>query len=154
MKKRFFKFLSLLFLFVLIAFFVVNLGFVYAIPQLPMIVSGEVYINDKPAKIGTEITALVDGKEVEKTIIQREGRFELLLQGLETGQEVGFYVDGIYTNENIFYKDGDFKQLNLKVEKSYFSYYITILVILISGILIWKKKFYKSHKRKKGRGRR
>ena len=110
-------------------------------PELPMIVSGDVYINDKPAKIGTEVTALVDGEETANSEVSEAGKFTLLLQKLEENQEVEFYVDGISTNESISYKNGDFKQLTLKVEKSYLVYYLGVaLILLIAGFVIWKQK--------------
>jgi len=127
-----------LFLFLLI----ISLSFVFAEPpQLPMIVSGNVSINDKPAKIGTEISAMINGSEVAKTEVSEAGKFTLLLQKLDEGQEVSFYIDGIDTNQSISYKSGDFQQLSLKVEKSYLIYYLGVaLILLILGLLIWKKK--------------
>ena len=138
MKKNF-VFLLVVFLMSIIFFshFVLT---VPEIPQLPMIVSGEVYINDKPAKIGTEITAKI-GEEVTSLEVSEEGKFTLLLQKLEENQEVRFYVDGISANESISYKSGGFEQLTLKIEKSYLIYYLgAALILLITGFLIWKRK--------------
>jgi hypothetical protein len=136
---------SVLFLLVLIF----STSFIYAVPQLPEIVTGNVYINNKPAKVGTEITALMNGEEINKIQITEKGKFELLLQKLEENQEVDFYVDGIYANQNISYKSGDFQQLTLKVEKSYLIYYIIgALALIIVGVLIWKYKKHKKHGKK------
>ena len=128
-----------LFLFLLVT----SMIFVSAVPQLPMIISGNASINGGPAKIGTEVSARVNGDDVSKIKISDEGKFTLLLQKLEENQEVGFYVDGIYANETVSYKSGDFKQLSLKVEKSYILYYLLAVIatlLLTTGILIWKKK--------------
>ena len=140
--KTFFLFLFLL---------IISSSFVLATPpQLPMIVSGEVYINDKSAKIGTEINAMIGNEEVASSDVSERGKFTLLLQKLDEGQKVGFFVDGIYANQSISYKSGDFKQLTLKVDKSYFFYYIGAALILILGAgIIWKyKKPIKHGKRK------
>lgn len=126
-----------LFLFLLI----ISSSFILAVPELPMIVSGDVYINDKPAKVGTGITAFVNGEEVVSSSVGEAGMFTILLQKLEEGQEVEFYVDGIFTNESISYESSGFEQLTLKVEKSSLFYYLGVaLILLIVGFVIWKQK--------------
>lgn len=125
-------------------------GFVLAAPpELPMIISGNVSINDKPAKVGTDIIAILNGEQVSETEVSEAGTFTILLQKLEEGQEVGFYIDGIDTNQTISYKSGDFQQLTLKVEKSSLTYYLIGLIIAIIIIsLIWKQKLIFKQKRK------
>lgn len=136
-----------LFLFLLI----LSSSFVLAVPpQLPMIISGEAYINDKPAKIGIEISAMLNSERVAKTEISEDGKFTLLLQKLDEGQEVRFYVDGIYTNQSISYKSGDFQQLTLKVDKSYLIYYFgAALIILLGSGIIWKYRKPNRRQRKR-----
>ena len=118
------------------------ISFVSAIPQLPMIVNGEVYINDKPAKTGTEIMAVLGEDEVNKVEITEKGKFTLLLQKLNKNDKLDFYVDDIYTNQSVIYQSGDFKQLTLKVEKPYFIYYFggALIIFSLMGFLIWKQK--------------
>jgi len=139
------KFL-LLFLFLLI----ICSGFILAAPpELPMIISGDVYINDKPAKAGTEVIAVLNGEQVSETEVGEAGKFTLLLQKLEEGQEIEFYVDGIFTNESISYESSGLEQLTLKVEKSYLIYYLGVaLILLIVGLLIWKQKLILKQKKK------
>lgn len=139
------KFL-LLFLFLLI----ICSGFILAAPpELPMIISGDVYINDKPAKAGTEVIAVLNGEQVSETEVGEAGKFTLLLQKLEEDQEIEFYVDGIFTNESIYYKSSGLEQLTLKVEKSYLIYYLGVaLILLIVGLLIWKQKLILKQKKK------
>jgi len=127
----------------LISLFILITGsiLVTAIPELPMIVNGEVYINDKPAKIGTDVTARVNGQEVVEFEVTEKGKFNLLLQKLDKSDEVEFFVDGILNEEVVIYQSGDFKQLTLKVEKSYLVYYFGgVIILLIIGFLIWKRK--------------
>jgi len=135
-----------LFLFLLI----ISLSFVFATPpQLPMIVSGDAYINDNLAKIGTEITAVVNGEKVIEIETTEKGKFNFLLQKLNEGDVAKLYVDGIDANQNISYKSGDFKQLTLKVDKSYLFYYLGAALILILGTgIIWKYKKPKKHGKK------
>ncbi len=131
-----------LFLFFII--FIISVSFVNAVPKLPVIVSGKVYINEKIAPVGTEITAIVDGKEVANFKVAAEGEFSFLLQKLEEGKLIKFYVDGIDTNIELNYKSGDFQNLDLAVEKPYSVYYIVgvLIALLIVGaiFLIWKLK--------------
>lgn len=134
-------------LFLLVLIFSISL--ISAVPQLPMIVTGNVSINDKPAKIGTEITAVVNEEKVIEIEITEKGKFSLLLQKLEEGQKVDFYIEGIYTNESVLYKNGDFQQLSLKAEKSYLIYYLGVALVLILGVgIIWKYKKPKKHGKK------
>ncbi len=136
------KFLPIFFLLLII-----SLSLTSAIPELPMIISGHATINDKVAKSGTEISAKIGDEEIVNTEVADNGSFDLILQKLSAGQEVEFYVDGIYSNQSVLYKSGDFEQLSLKVEKSYVVYYaIGALIVLIGAGIIWK---YKTKKRRK-----
>ncbi len=131
----------------LFLFFIISLltiSFVTAVPNLPVIISGKVYINEKIAPIGTEITATTDGKEVANFKVATKGEFSFLIQKLEEGKLIKFYVDGIDTNVEVNYKSGDFQDLDLAVEKSYLGYYIIggLIALLVLGaiFLIWKLK--------------
>lgn len=130
--KKFFLFFLIL---------VISSSLAYAVPELPMIVTGEARINENPAKIGTEITAKVNEKVATKVEVKEKGKFTLLLQNLNSDNEVKFYVDNIDTLQSIRYKSGDFKQLTLKVEKSYLVYYLTGgLIALVAILAIWRFK--------------
>jgi len=130
------KFFLLFLIFVTLNSFLVN-----AIPELPMIISGDIYINDKEAESGTIITMKTNNEIIEEIKTTEKGKFKLLLQKLNEGDEVQIYIEDIQTQENIIYKSGDFKQLTLKVEKHYYSYYLTGgLVALVAILLIWKWK--------------
>ncbi len=131
-------------LFLFFIFLIISVSFVTAVPKLPVIVSGKVYINDKIAPIGTEITAITDGKEVANFKVATKGEFSFLIQKLEEGKLIKFYVDGIDTNVEVDYKSGDFQNLDLAVEKSYSIYVIGGLIALLIALgvifLIWKLK--------------
>lgn len=123
---------------------IISVSFVNAVPNLPVIISGKVYINEKNAAIGTEITAIADGKEVVNFRVATKGEFTFLIQKLEEGKLIKFYVDGIDTGVTVNYKTGDYQNLNLAVEKSYLIYYtgglIALLIALGAIFLIWKLK--------------
>lgn len=128
-----------IFLFFLIL--VLSSCFVSAVPELPMIISGDATINEKPAKVGTEITAKIDDKEVNEVKITEGGKFTFLLQKLDENSLVKLYVDGIDAKVSVNYKSGDFQDLELAVEKSYLAYYIIGgLIALGASLLIWKRK--------------
>lgn len=125
MKKFLFLFL----------FLIIYLSSVSAVPQLPMIINGDVTINEKPAKTGTIITAKVDNKEISRTEVTKEGYYVLLIQKPVEGN-IKLFVDNIDTEEILSWKQGDYKDINLNVKKSYLIYYITgILIVLI--IITW-----------------
>ncbi len=130
--------------FLFFLFLIITISFVNAIPNLPVIISGKVYINEKIAPIGTEITAITDGKEVANFKVATKGEFSFLIQKLEEGKLIKFYVDCIDTNVEVDYKSGDFQNLDLAVEKSYSIYVIGGLIALLIALgvifLIWKLK--------------
>ena len=133
-----------IFLFLLI----ISLSFVLAAPpELPMIVSGDVYINNRPAKIGTEITAKIGEQEITSVKISEKGSYTFLLQKLSGENVVKLYVDDIDTGESVTYESGGFKQLTLKIEKSYLIYYLGVALILLVGLLIWKQKLILKRKK-------
>ncbi len=113
---------------------------IYAVPELPMIISGDVAINERPAKIGTEITAKLNDNEINKVKVAEKGKFTLLLQKLNENDQVKLYVDSIDTQQIIKYKSGDYKELSLNVKKSYSIYYITGALILLIIIIIFIRK--------------
>ena len=142
MKQKLLLFLSV-FLLSVICFS--NLISAAEMPQLPMIVAGNVSINDKPAKIGTEVSARLNNEEVETIKITEKGKFTILLQKLNESEEIKIYVDGIYSEQSVNYESGDFQQLTLKVEKSYVFYYALGGIIALAIILIiWKSKKIKN----------
>ncbi len=143
MKKLF-----LLFFFTLVL--TINFNLVLAAPpELPMIVSGDVYINDRPARTGTEITAKIGEQEITSVKVSEKGSYTFLLQKLNDSDIVRLYVDDIDTGKSVTYKSGDSGQLTLKVDKSYLVYYLGVaLVLLIIGIVIWKQKLTKKRRKK------
>lgn len=131
-------------LYFFILFFLISFSsLIYAAPELPMIISGKVYINNKLADIGTEITAKVDNKDVENFKVSKKGEFYLLLQKLEKDSEVKFYVDNIITDTKVNYKSGDFQNLELNIKKSNLIYkfgLLAALIIITIILIIWKLK--------------
>ncbi len=132
MKTLFFFFLIL----------IISSSLVYSIPELPMIISGDVNINEKPAKIGTKIIAKVDDKEITKVEIKEEGKFTFLLQKLNEGDIVKIYVDNIDTEKEITFSSGGMEKLDLNVKKRGVLIDIVIIASFLSVIayVLMRKK--------------
>ena len=144
-KNSFFKFFIL---FSVVSAIILNSVFVVtALPELPMIISGNVYINDKIAADGTKITAKIGDKEIANAVASK-GQFTLLLQQIEKNAVVRFYVDGIDTNTDVTYESTGYKTLELRVKKASITPYLTAafiaLVIFAILILKWKSSKTKS----------
>jgi hypothetical protein len=128
---------------------IICLGFFSAsslssIPQkIPMVVSGQAYMNGEPADAGVEITAKVNDDEIDRAVTEDDGRFAFAFQNLNEGDKIEFYVDGIYAdgvNETLYYHGSSFNRLTLEVEKSYRNYYIICGILLaIIGYVFWRK---------------
>ena len=111
---------------------------VTAIPEPPMVVIGSVSINDKPAEVGTMITAEVEDKEVASFKVTAEGEYHLFLQELKDNDEVKLSIDRISTGATVNYKSDRLENLDISVKK--FDYYIPFgFAILIIGLFLWKK---------------
>jgi len=132
MKKFFFFFLIL----------IISSSFVYSIPELPMIISGNITINEKPAKPGTKIIAKIDDKEITKFELKEQGKYTFLLQKLNEGDTVKLYVDNIDTEKEVKFKSGDMQKLDLNVKKRGILIDIVIGVSFLSVIayILMRKK--------------
>ncbi len=142
-------------IFVLLCILVI---FVQAIPELPMIVAGQAYINGRPAPQGTEIVAKNSDILLTKTTTGSNGTYSLLIQSVPKGTPVDFYVDNTKTPAQRTYTSGDFQSLDLQITVSVlpkilkYSMFIigggAVLIIGSIAFILWKFK----HKKKSERG--
>lgn len=118
----------------------------FSLPEMPMIIDGKAYINEKPAQEGTKVSAFADGKEIYSAKTDSDGKFSLLIQKINEGTQIEIRVDGIKSDNLIQYKSGDFKILELSVERKIPETVVIVgiiaLIIIIIGVLIalWLKK--------------
>mgnify|MGYP006293418437 CR=1 FL=1 len=63
-------------------------------PEPPLIVKGEVEINDEPASSGTQITAKLDGELIARSTVEKPGEYELHLLKMDDYTGITFTVDG------------------------------------------------------------
>ncbi|TKJ17067.1 hypothetical protein CEE44_00850 [Candidatus Woesearchaeota archaeon B3_Woes] len=114
-------------------------------PKLPMIISGEVLINEKPAKVGTIITAKIDEQKITSVEVSKKGHYTLLIQE-PTEKLINLYVNEINTDKTVKYGVGKIEQIDLLItqetpnKNKLFFIIPIILLILIIFILLWGKK--------------
>ncbi len=69
-----------------------------SLPELPLILKGELNVNGEPVVAGSEIQAYYDGKLIAKSTVENEGEYVLNLNlatdDYENVGEVEFYIDG------------------------------------------------------------
>lgn len=69
------------------------------VPDLPLILLGEMDVNGEPASEGSEITAYYEGELVAKSTVGEEGRYNLNLnltpENYSNIENVELYVDGV-----------------------------------------------------------
>lgn len=63
-------------------------------PEPPLIVKGEVVINDEPAPAGTQITAKLDGELIARSTVEKSGEYELHLLKKDDYSGLKITVDG------------------------------------------------------------
>ncbi|WP_292487004.1 hypothetical protein [Methanohalobium sp.] len=67
-------------------------------PEPPLVVKGDVEINDEPAPEGTQITAKLDGELIAKSTVEKAGKYELHLLKKDDYTGIKFNVAGIEYN--------------------------------------------------------
>ncbi len=69
-----------------------------SLPELPLILKGDLDVNGEPVEAGSEIQAYYEGKLIAKSIVENEGEYVLNLNlatdDYENLGEVEFYIDG------------------------------------------------------------
>ena len=95
-------------------------------PVLPCAFYGNITIDEKPAPIGTEITAKMDNKTYGNITVVEEGKYgghggfdpKLLLIGeaADENRVITFYVDGNKTEETAIWNSGGVNPLDLSVK--------------------------------------
>ena len=149
MNRKFF----LLFFLILLSFLHIS----YAQPPLPMIVAGNVKIDNKLAPPATLVTAKIDGKVRAEYTLQEEGKYILVIPGNETdeGKTINIYVNNKLI-ANLTWSSGKIvENFNLEVKNSkQFSFQLLLflgIVIPIFGLITFislKKKKRIMHRKR------
>jgi len=113
---------------------------VSAIPELPLIVKGEVKVDGKDAPTGTEIRAEMDEKQAATFAVAKEGEFAFTINRNDAvNKTVSFYVNDMKAEQTAMWGSGEVEELNLSVGKQGRAWwYVTGIVIaaIIIGIII------------------
>ncbi len=87
-------------------------------PEIPLVVMGEVFIDEMPASNGTVVTAVMEGEELEPVILKGDNMYALVIGGTtenDAGKVISLYVNGIDTDQTVSWKSGEIKELDLYV---------------------------------------
>lgn len=79
------------------------------IPELPLVIEGEVSIGGSPAPNGTVVSAFMDGAERTRYIVTNPGKYALAVSGsnaADKNKTVKLFVNGIDTSSTIVWKSG------------------------------------------------
>ncbi len=89
-------------------------------PLMPLLVYGNVRINNEPAPIGTVVSAEIDGKEVDSITIKEEGKYFLkIADGSENeGKVIVFKVNGILDKSHKLECPNVFNNPSIKLDLS------------------------------------
>lgn len=115
---------------------------VSAIPELPMIMSGKVYIDDEIAPEGTKLIAKSGKTIIADVTIAQDGSYSLLLQDMQKGDKARFYVNGLKSDPEVFYESSSYEEIDIRAKTPPYALYAGGAVLAAGGIagIIWKKK--------------
>lgn len=91
------------------------------IPEIPLVIEGEVSIGGSPAANGTIVSAFMDGAERAKHIVTNPGRYALAVSGssaTDTNKTVKLFVNGVDTSSTTVWKSGEIVVINLSIAAS------------------------------------
>lgn len=118
------------------------------IPPIPMFVKGDVYINEKPAPIGTVIEAKIGGKVKANFTVGEKGKFAFPIsaEGKDSGKDIVFYADDIPANSTLVLRSGDIiDDASIYITKEtktnkWLGFALVIILLIIIYFLIKRKK--------------
>ncbi|MEK6808926.1 MAG: hypothetical protein AABY14_04525 [Nanoarchaeota archaeon] len=129
----------------IVCFLLLFISLVSAIPQLPMILSGEVIVDSDPAKKGTIISARVNGKEMNNYVVVKDGYYTLSVIAKE-GEIIDIYVNNKRSASAIF-STGAVESLTLNSKSFPAVYMIALISLIVIGGYFIAKFFAKNKKR-------
>ncbi len=99
--------------------FLLFISLVTAAPELPLIVNGDVKINNKDAPIGAVITAEMGNEVVAVFTVGKEGEYAFVVNKKDEikNNTVTFYINGIKTEESTEWQSGKVAKIDLSVKK-------------------------------------
>jgi len=93
-------------------------------PEFPIVLSGDIYVNEEKAPVGTEIEVKLNGEALDSTVVEIEGKFGdnfgnkiLIPSEPEKYNNVEFYINGekIEVDTSMFGNPGSDGFLNLNI---------------------------------------
>ncbi len=88
------------------------------IPEIPLVIEGEVSIGGSPAANGTIVSAFMDGAERAKHIVMNPGRYALAVSGssaTDKNKTIKLFVNGVDTSSTTVWKSGEIVTINLSI---------------------------------------
>ena len=124
---------------VFILFFIISQASAMEAPILPTIIKGDLTIDNKPAPIGTTITAEIDGIPMGLSKTTQKGIYVIAVGGgFENNEKhITLYVNNIKTDTNTTWSSGKVETIDLAVTKSNTRYYIYALVAALTCFFVF-----------------
>ncbi len=89
-----------------------------AIPDIPMVISGNVSINGEPASVGTEVNALMGGDVLGSHVVSKKGIYGLIVENRPGIKAFDIYVNGIKSGASGWSSDPKILNLAITVKGS------------------------------------
>ncbi len=101
-------------------------SFTFAVPMLPTVIEGNVFINNASAPENTLVSVMINGVIVKSANTTEDGTYIIAVKGDENtiGKEITFYVDSIKTDITTTWSSGKVETINLTIIKNNTKYYI------------------------------
>jgi hypothetical protein len=69
-----------------------------AVPDIPMIINGNVFLDGSPAPAGTKVIALMDGEVIGSSYVIDNGVYGMLVRSDKGSNKIDIYVNGILSD--------------------------------------------------------
>jgi hypothetical protein len=102
----------------LILFVIISANISSAVPAIPMVISGNVSINDEPAPVGTEVKALMDGDVLGSYVVLKKGIYGMIVENRPGIKSFDIYVNGIKSGTTAWSSEPKILNLAITVKGS------------------------------------
>lgn len=94
------------------------IGMAEPMPEIPLVIQGDVSIGGSPAANGTTVSAFLDGAQRAQHIVANPGKYAMAVSGssaTDNKKTIKLFVNGVDTSSTAVWKSGEIVTINLAI---------------------------------------